>query len=89
MRFYNLTAALRQKEVGTTVLQRKDRESEIQRERVQTPVSVITCDWSVVLVEVNSYTSPLPSADAAASSSTQRNGHHPVHIGQHDGHTNA
>lgn len=46
----------------------------------------LTCDWSVVLVEVDAHTSPLSSADAAASSPTQRDGHHTVHVGQHDGH---
>lgn len=47
---------------------------------------VLTCDWTVVLIEVNPHTSPLPSADTTAATSTQRDGHHAVHVGQHDGH---
>lgn len=48
----------------------------------------LTCDWTVVLVKVDAHASPLPSADATTSPSTQRNGHHPVDVGEHDGHTN-
>lgn len=46
----------------------------------------LTCDWSIVLVEVDAHASALSPADAAASSPTQRDGHHTVHVGQHDGH---
>ena len=48
---------------------------------------VLTCDWTIVLIEVDPHTSALPSADATAATSTQRDGHHAVHVGQHDGHT--
>lgn len=44
-----------------------------------------TRDGAVVLVEVDAHASALPSADATAPASTQRNGHHAIHIGQHDG----
>lgn len=50
-------------------------------------VLMLTCDWTVVFIKVNAHASSLPSADAATPSTTQRDGHHTVHIGQHDGHT--
>lgn len=46
----------------------------------------LTCDWSIVLVKVDAHASALSSADTAASSPTQRDGNHTIHIGQHDGH---
>lgn len=46
----------------------------------------LTRDGTVVLVEVDANAAALPSADAAASSPTQRDGHHAVHVRQHDGH---
>lgn len=46
---------------------------------------MLTCDWTIVFIKVNAHASPLPSADATTPSSTQRDGHHTIHIGQHDG----
>ena len=45
-----------------------------------------TCDWSVVLIEVNPNAAALLSADATTAAATQRDGHHSVDIRQHDGH---
>lgn len=53
---------------------------------VTVAVPMLTCDWTVVFIKVNAHASSLPSADAATPSTTQRDGHHAVHVGQHDGH---
>lgn len=51
--------------------------------------TALTCDWTVVLIEVDPDTPAFPPAHAAASSSAQRDGHHSVHVGQHDGNADA
>lgn len=50
-------------------------------------VFVVTCDWSIVFVKVDADAPPLSSANPTATSSAQRDGHHAVNVGQHDGDT--
>lgn len=43
--------------------------------------SVLTCDWSVILVKVDPDAPPLSSAHSTSASTTQRYRHHTVNVG--------
>lgn len=47
-----------------------------------------TCDWAIIFIKLNFHSLSIGRANSTTTSTTERNGHNPIDVSQHNGDTN-